>query len=171
MDSILRGSTMRGVISSLRNNWTNILPAKIVFVLFCLLGNGCTSSTALEPQNALRSADTARLYFIRPNTFVGVLQSMRITIDGKKVGNLGVGTYFYIDRPPGQYNVIIEHEYDLGKWEQTITAPSKNEYYFKIVPGSISVTSVGTTSIVNGRMNAVLISETEGKSLIAAIND
>ncbi|MGF1619158.1 MAG: DUF2846 domain-containing protein [Rhodomicrobiaceae bacterium] len=143
----------------------------LLYVFLCLLTSACTSSTVLETQNALRDPGAARLHFIRPSTFVGAFQSIGITINGTKIGSLGVGTHLYIDREPGQYNVVIAHELDFGKWEQTIEAPSRQEYYFKIVPGPISVTSVGTTTVVNGRMGVIPISEGEGTSLIEAIKN
>lgn len=140
-------------------------------ILLCLAGSACTSSTSIEPQNTLRNSGAARINFIRPSTLIGAFQSMRVTLNGTKLGNLGVGTHFYVDRPPGTYNVTIETEYDLGKWEQTIDVPYAKDYYFKIVPGSLSISSVGTTASVNGRMNVIAISEDEGKSLIEASKD
>ena len=140
-------------------------------ILLCLAVSACTSSTSLEPQNTLRDPGVARLHFIRPSTIVGALQSIRVTLNGTKIGNLGVGTNLYVDRAPGTYNVVIDTEFDLGRWEQTISAPLKKEYYFKIAPGSISVISVGTTAAVSGSMSVTAISESEGKALIEAQND
>ncbi len=103
---------------------------------------------------------------------MGALQSMRVTVNDKKVGNLGVGTHLYVDRPPGEYNLVVEHEFDLGKWELNINIAAEKEYYFKIVPTDIGVIPVGASNVVvTGDMIFAAVSEDEGKALISATED
>lgn len=64
--------------------------------------------------------------------------------------------------------MVIEHEFDFGKWEQTINVSSAGDHYFAIAPGNISVTSIGNTAVVNGRMNIIAVSPEEGRSLVSA---
>src|SRR6267142_2270206 len=78
-------------------------------LVFCLVAQfgGCKSSTvsevALEPPPQSKPRDTrlARLYFLREKGLVGT--EVGIKIDGKPVGSVAKGLYFFSDRPPRRY--------------------------------------------------------------------
>jgi hypothetical protein len=133
----------------------------------CYAVTACTSSTALEPQNAIRNSGASRIYFIRPSTIVSAGQTVRVTVNDKEVGSLGIGTYLQVDRPAGQYRLAVDHPLDFGKTELTVSITPENEYYFKIFPGSSSVAAVGGYgAAVSNKLGIAGISEAEGKALM-----
>ena len=79
----------------------------VLLIGVCSIFAGCATTTALEPQNTAREANTARLHFIRPSTIVGVALSPDIKINGKPIGNVAVGSYIYADRPADRYQIVL----------------------------------------------------------------
>lgn len=131
----------------------------------------CTSSTALEPQNIARVSDAARIHFIRPSAFIGSGQTVRVRINDKEVGSLGIGTYIHVDRPAGQYRVAVDHPLDFGKAELTLNVTSEKEYYFKIFPAGASVAVVGPyVAAGSNKLGIAGISEAEGNALISEMS-
>ena len=82
-----------------------------------------------------REAKSARLYFIRPSTFVGVALSPDIKINGKPIGNVAVGSYIYVDRPPGKYQILLDHEFEPGSFTYEVTLKPGEDHYLQIVQG------------------------------------
>lgn len=139
----------------------------LCFILLCCGVTACTSKTALESQNAVRDAGIARIYFIRPDTFIGAGQPVRVTVNDKEVGSLGIGNYLHIDRPPGQYRVVVDHPLDFGKTELAVSIASGKEHYFQIFPGGSKVALVGGYgSAVSNKLGIAGIGEAEAKALI-----
>ena len=52
----------------------------------------------------------ARLYFLREKGIFGAMGGMaassEILIDGKSVGKVDMGTFFFVDRPPGVHRSL-----------------------------------------------------------------
>jgi hypothetical protein len=55
-------------------------------------------------------SEMGRIYLYRPSAFWGAPFSPAIKIDDVKVGVSEVGTYFYVDRPPGTYIISAKSE-------------------------------------------------------------
>lgn len=139
----------------------------LLLFLICSTSAACTSRTALESQDIIRDADASRVYFIRSETIVGAGQTVRVVVNDKEVGSLGIGTYFHIDRPAGQYRLTVDHPLDFGKTELTVNIASKKNYYFRIFPGGSNVALVGGYgAAVSNKLGIAGISEAEANALM-----
>jgi hypothetical protein len=106
-------------------------------LVFCLVVQfgGCKSSTvsevALEPQPPSKPRDTrlARLYFLREKGLVGT--EVGIKIDGKPVGSVAKGLYFFSDRPPGRYRIACVNPISMD-YETEIEIEGGKTYYFGV---------------------------------------
>jgi Protein of unknown function (DUF2846) len=137
------------------------------FILLCFGLTACTSRTALESQDTLRASGAARIYFIRPDAIIGAGQPVRVTVNDKEVGSLGIGTYLHIDRPAGQYRLVVDHPLDFGKTELTANIASGKDYYFKIFPGGSNVALVGGYgAAVSNRLGIAGVSDVEARTLM-----
>lgn len=93
---------------------------------------GCTSSSisgALEPQSKQRDVKLARLYFLREKGFVNT--QVGIKIDGRSVGSVAKGLYFFVDRPPGHYRISCVNSISMD-YETEIQIEGGRNYYFGI---------------------------------------
>jgi hypothetical protein len=75
---------------------------------------GCASQSGnvtrvLTPLPAL-SPDQGRIVIFRKKSVFGVVYSPNIRLNDEVVGRSPSGTYFYVDRPPGTYEVSITTE-------------------------------------------------------------
>jgi hypothetical protein len=107
----------------------------VLFISICSAIGGCATTAALEPQNLARDAKSARLYFIRPSTIFGVGLSPDIKINGKLIGNVAVASYIYVDRPSGQYQILLDHEFEPDSFSHDVTLRPGEDHYFQIVQG------------------------------------
>jgi hypothetical protein len=141
-------------------------------LLLGLVIGACTSRTVLESQETLRASGAARIYFIRPDAIIGSGQTVRVVVNDKEVGSLGIGNYLHIDRPAGQYQVVIDHPLDFGKTELNLNVASEEDYYLKIFPGGSNVAIVSSNvASVSNRLGIAAISETEANALMRDMND
>lgn len=101
----------------------------------CSAIGGCATTTALEPQNLARDANSARLYFVRPSAFVGVVLSPDIKINGKPIGNVASGSYIYAERPAGKYQIVLDHQIEPGSFSYDVTLKPGEDHYFQVVQG------------------------------------
>jgi hypothetical protein len=56
------------------------------------------------------TSDNGRIYFYRSNSMLGAAIQPSVMLNGQKVGNSKPGGFFYIDRPPGNYEVTCGTE-------------------------------------------------------------
>ncbi len=109
-----------------------------------LLISACASHLSYSDMQALmppQPADMGRIYFYREASYVGNLVTPDIVVNGQLVGASNPGTFFYIDREPGEYRVVC----GAGDYSQAaITLPAGKSIYVR--------TSVGKGSIVKSTM-------------------
>jgi hypothetical protein len=106
-------------------------------LVFCLVAQfgGCKSSTVSEvalqpaPQSKPRDTRLARLYFLREKGLVGT--EVGIKIDGKPVGSVATGLYFFSDRPPGRYRIVCVNPISMD-YETEIEIEAGKTYYFGV---------------------------------------
>lgn len=84
------------------------LAALLVLVSGCASGPGFKSVSASFPPVA---AGSARIFFYR-NANLGAGAAVRpdVNLNGEKIGNAIPGGFFYVDRPPGDYQVTTTTE-------------------------------------------------------------
>jgi hypothetical protein len=65
----------------------------------------------MNPSTAPKDQDSGRIFFYRTTAFGAALQP-DIRLNGTKVGDSRAQGFFYVDRPPGNYEVITSTEVD-----------------------------------------------------------
>ncbi len=109
-----------------------------------LLLGACANHLSYSEMQALmppQPADKGRIYFYRESAFIGNLITPDIVVNGKMVGVSNPGTFFYIDRDPGDYEVVC----GMGIMNQTgFTLAAGQDVYVR--------TTVGSGSIVKSTM-------------------
>jgi hypothetical protein len=122
-------------------------------LVLCLVAQfgGCKSSTVSEvalesppqynqpqsnqPQSKPRDTRLARLYFLREKGLVGT--EVGIKIDGKPVGSVAKGLYFFSDRPPGRYRIACVNPISMD-YETEIEIEGGRTYYFGVGTPQVS---------------------------------
>jgi hypothetical protein len=97
-------------------------------LLFCTLWLvGFPTSNIFAQDNRL-----ARLYFVRHSTFVGIINSPEIKIDGRSVGSISTGSYILVERLPGRHTITVSHWADFGQFVADVHLNSGESYYYEI---------------------------------------
>lgn len=105
--------------------------------------SGCVAPAALESQSKQRDIRLARIYFLREGNLVALYGSAagaEIQVDGKPVGAVIGGTYFFVDRPPGTYKLSAGTALSMA-YETQARVEAGQTYYFGI--GTPQVSPIG----------------------------
>ncbi len=65
--------------------------------------------TQVNPTTAPKNADLGRIFFYRPSSFGAAIRP-DVLLNGEKVGEAISWGFFYVDRPPGNYEVVTSTE-------------------------------------------------------------
>lgn len=78
----------------------------------------------------------ARLYFLREKGIFGAMGGMaassEILIDGKSVGKIDMGTFFFVDRPPGVHKIASRMKMSMTDYEVEVPVEAGKTYYFGV---------------------------------------
>ena len=86
----------------------------IVCVVVMLTLSACASGvkfTEMNPPTTPRDQDFGRIFFYR-TTVLGAALQPDVLLNGVKVGDAVAQGFFYVDRPPGNYEVVTSTEVD-----------------------------------------------------------
>jgi hypothetical protein len=114
---------------------------------------GCleTRTTTYEPQNQALDGRQARLHFIRHPSALSRIGAPDIKVDDTLVGELGVGTYFSVDRPAGTHKITVYRAMDSVGCQANVRVEPGMSYYFEMGPivhtnmDSFNLASTGIT--------------------------
>ena len=67
------------------------------FVLIAWLIGLCMMVNVLSPDSVAQELRPARLYFIRQSTFVGIINSPDVSVDGRLIGSIATGSHLVVD--------------------------------------------------------------------------
>ena len=117
----------------------------LVALAICLATqlSGCVAPAALESQVKQRDTRLARMYFLRESRLVALYGSAagaEVKVDGKPVGAVIGGTYFFVDRPPGTYKLSAGTALSMA-YEVEASVEAGQTYYFGI--GTPHVAPIG----------------------------
>jgi hypothetical protein len=82
--------------------------------LVALTLSACASGVkfaVMNPSTMPKDQDSGRIFFYR-TTVLGAALQPDITLNGTKVGNAVAQGFFFVDRPPGNYEVVTSTEVD-----------------------------------------------------------
>ena len=85
------------------------------FVLIAWLIGLCMMVNVLSRDSVAQELRPARLYFIRHSTFVGIINSPDVSVDGRLIGSIATGSYLVVERPPGRHTISLSHWADFGR--------------------------------------------------------
>src|SRR5262249_18378089 len=105
--------------------------------IFVTLALAACASTAVEPQTKSRDQRHARIYFLRPQSALGPVNSDEIAVNGQKVGIVAPGSHLFVDRPPGRY--LLGLRGGLATWKEyqpniEVQVAAGGSYYFEVGP-------------------------------------
>jgi hypothetical protein len=112
-------------------------PLKSFIPLLCAtVLAGCleTKTTTYEPQSQSLDSRQARLHFIRHPSVLSRIGAPDIKVDDNLVGELGVGTYFFVDRPAGTHKITVYGAMDSVGCQADIRVEPGMSYYFEMGP-------------------------------------
>jgi hypothetical protein len=82
---------------------------------------------------------------------------------------LGSGSYFFVDRPPGQYAVTLDTPLVPGRFAATVTVKAAGTYYLKVAPRA-EHWFIGAAVGVAGQVLEASIQENSGAYSITAMD-
>lgn len=74
---------------------------------------GCATGARFEEHMQAAAAEqtgNGRIFFYRPGKFVGAGVQPKVYLNGEVVGQARPGGFFFVDRPPGDYEVSLKTE-------------------------------------------------------------
>jgi len=93
----------------------NMLYKAVSVTTLALLMTGCASGPKhAEVKSSIPeiAADKGRIYFYRSSSMVGAAIQPDIKLNGEVVGTSVPGGFFFVDRTPGNYEVLTSTEVD-----------------------------------------------------------
>ncbi|MGW1425190.1 DUF2846 domain-containing protein [Bradyrhizobium manausense] len=82
------------------------------------------------------SSRLARLYFLREKGIFGAMGGMaaatEILIDGKSVGKVDMGTFFFVDQPPGVRKIASHMKMSMTDYDVEVPVEAGKTYYFGV---------------------------------------
>jgi hypothetical protein len=78
------------------------------------------------------AADQGRIWFYRSGTMFGAGIQPNVMLNGAKVGDSVPGGFFYVDRPAGNYEVLLSTEVER---KVTFTLEPRQERYIRMTVG------------------------------------
>ncbi|WP_374349258.1 DUF2846 domain-containing protein [Chitinimonas sp.] len=104
---------------------------KKIVILACLsILAGCAATgpkmAAIKSSIPAISADQGRIFFYRPDSFVGGAIRPEIRLDEQAVGNSVPGGFFFVDRAPGEHEVAVSTE--VTRNTKLYLAPGQKRY-------------------------------------------
>src|SRR5436190_22073491 len=97
-------------------------------LLLCALVLAGFPATRIVAQDS----SPARLYFIRHSTFVGIINSPEIKINGRSVGSIATGTYILAERPAGRHTITVSRWADFGQFVADVHFNAGEPHYYEI---------------------------------------
>src|SRR6266849_1929815 len=86
--------------------------SRLSLVVMLLLEVSCATGTKfsdLQPKTQPGGVEVARIFFYRPSSLGAALRPS-VKLNGESVGKAVSHGFFYVDRPPGAYEVVTETE-------------------------------------------------------------
>jgi len=96
---------------------------------------GCATGPKFEDQMQVAAAaqtGTGRIFFYRPGKFVGAGIQPQVYLNGEAVGQAKPGGFFFVDRPPGDYEVSLKTE---AKKTLAFTLGADEKKYVRLTTG------------------------------------
>jgi hypothetical protein len=115
--------------------------------LMCGFLTACAATSALESQSKPASAQTARIYIVRPGALSGGAMAANVKINGVDVGHVANNSYLFVDRPPGRHKIEVRLTAGLAGHEHEVQVAAGRTYYFAHNAGAAAV-AVGAVPIV-----------------------
>jgi hypothetical protein len=85
----------------------------VLFAAVFLISGGCASGPKFSEREAkfpALAADQGRIFFYREPSPDGAFVQPDVHLNGQRVGRSCPATFFYVDRPPGNYEVSTSTE-------------------------------------------------------------
>ena len=115
--------------------------------LLCVALAACAATSALESQSKPHSAQSARIYILRPGALSGAALAAVVKINGAEVGSVANNSFLFVDRPPGRYKVEVSAMGALGNLQNETQVEAGRTYYFAYHAGGTTI-PVGSIPMV-----------------------
>ena len=115
--------------------------------LLCVALAACAATSALESQSKPHSAQSARIYILRPGALSGSALAAVVKINGAEVGSVANNSFLFVDRPPARYKVEVSAMGALGNLQHEAQVEAGRTYYFAYLAAGTTI-PVGSIPLV-----------------------
>jgi hypothetical protein len=120
-------------VGDIRTSAYVVLLCVLVALTACGTATVETQSLAQDTRQ-VRDTRQARLTFVREASLMYVAGAPTVRLNGQDVGRPASGSSFFVDRPPGRYDVNLEAPLVPGRFAASFNIKTAGNYYFKVVP-------------------------------------
>jgi hypothetical protein len=128
------------------------------------------ATASLESQTKAQDRGLARIYFLRESTYLAMAVAPSLKVDGQEVGQVGNGSYFFVDRPPGTHTVTLETPMTPGRFAAEVKLRAGGIYYLRIAP-RVESYLIGAAAGVVGLLIEASVSENSGAFSLLPIDE
>jgi Protein of unknown function (DUF2846). len=116
--------------------------------LVCVMLAACAATSAVESQSKPHSAQSARIYVVRPGAWSGAALGVAVRVNDAEVGSVANNSYLFVDRPPGRYKIELSAMGALGNLEHEAQVGAGRTYYLAYNAGPAVTTLPGGIPLV-----------------------
>ena len=157
--------------------------ARRISLGFCLLLAFASTVSAQTAKPASSGGGRATIYFLRPMPLMSWATAPDIRLNGKRVVELGVGSYFTVSAPRGQHKIAVQGGVDFGT-ESDLQVEAGKSYFLEVglkghpAPGQQLLTRIFGNNTMGQQMPGrgfmgsytfYLLSVEEGRAKIAKL--
>jgi hypothetical protein len=133
-----------------RRELFSLMVRAVPAALMCTSLAACAGTSALESQSKPISAQSARIYILRPYALSGSAVGANVKIDGAEVGSVAVNSHFFVDRPPGRRKIEVRLTAALAGVEHEADLQAGRTYYFAFNAPGATVMAGGVPIVFPG---------------------
>jgi hypothetical protein len=128
------------------------------------------AAVSLESQTKTLDRGLARIYFLRESMYLAMAVAPSLKVDGQEVGQVGNGSYFFVDRPLGTHTITLETPMTPGRFAAEVNLRPGGVYYLRIAP-RVESYLIGAAAGVVGLLVEASVSENSGAFSLLPIDE
>ena len=116
--------------------------------LACVMLAACAATSAVESQSKPHSAQSARIYVVRPGALSGAALGAAVKVNGAGSDRSQTTHTSSSTAPPGRYKIEVSAIGTLGNLEHEVQVEAGRTYYFAYMAGAAATSLPGGIPLV-----------------------